>query len=228
MAADVTFQTWMNQGTATVGSNGDFTFATLASFPTLASYYGDCAAGYICLEGATSSTPASVAVDGGYPCPVGHFCESGDIIEQPCLPGTFQPATLQASCDPCLATFRCPDFGMLVGKACEIGSYCPGGDIDGIPCPAGKYAAPASSSLSTQCLPCPETKYCDIPGLISPTDICSAGFVCVEGSDRPGPYATEFVPLTTNGYCPVGKYCEGAQEDDSANSKPPTCIAGYV
>ena len=112
------------------------------------------------------------------------------------------------TCDACLAKFRCPNFGMTVGLACDIGSYCAGGDIDGQPCPAGKYASPTSSSSANDCLACPETQYCDIPGLINPTDICSAGFVCVSGSDRPGPYVTEFVTLTTNGYCPIGKYCE--------------------
>lgn len=55
----------------------------------LADYYGDCDEGYICLEGATSATPASLAENYGYPCPIGYYCVSGAVIETPCAPGTY-------------------------------------------------------------------------------------------------------------------------------------------
>lgn len=55
----------------------------------LANYFGPCANGYICLEGAISSTPASIATEGGYPCEVGNYCPSGVTIQQPCRPGTY-------------------------------------------------------------------------------------------------------------------------------------------
>lgn len=35
-------------------------------------YFGDCQAGWICLEGAKTSTP--VTSDEGYECPEGHYC----------------------------------------------------------------------------------------------------------------------------------------------------------
>ena len=57
----------------------------------LSTYYGDCDDGYICLEGATSPTPASISTERGYPCPVGHYCPSGVTIEIPCAPGTYNP-----------------------------------------------------------------------------------------------------------------------------------------
>lgn len=69
-----------------------FTLATLEANLDISAYYGDCDAGYICLEGATKSNPDSAADGGGYPCPVGYYCPSGSIIEQPCLPGTYQDA----------------------------------------------------------------------------------------------------------------------------------------
>jgi len=78
-----------------------------------AAYYGDCAAGYICLEGATTSTPASSTNGGGYPCPVGYYCPSGTIIENPCNPGTYNDATMATTvCITCPAGFYCPDFAM--------------------------------------------------------------------------------------------------------------------
>ena len=46
----------------------------------LSNYYGPCSDGYICLEGATSPTPTSIATQGGYPCEVGNYCPSGVTI----------------------------------------------------------------------------------------------------------------------------------------------------
>jgi len=91
MSSDATFIAWMV-------NNPSWTLTTIADGTTgipstLNTYYGACSDGYICLEGCTSSTPTSSVVDGGYPCPIGHYCESGDKIERPCKPGTYQDAT---------------------------------------------------------------------------------------------------------------------------------------
>lgn len=64
------------------------------NYPSLlATYYGNCNNGYICLEGATSATPTVASNTGGYPCPVGYYCVAGVTIETPCAPGTYNPTT---------------------------------------------------------------------------------------------------------------------------------------
>lgn len=87
MESDVTFLSWL-------ASHGDFTLQelqdTFVGIPaTVAFYYGDCDTGYICLEGATSNQPNTIAADSGYPCPIGHYCVAGATIETPCSPGTY-------------------------------------------------------------------------------------------------------------------------------------------
>ena len=61
-----------------------------------------CDAGHVCHEGATSPRPEDPARDGGYPCPVAHYCEPGTIVEQPCPPGTYFPGTKGKSLKSCL------------------------------------------------------------------------------------------------------------------------------
>mmetsp|Transcript_6632 Transcript_6632/g.24821 ORF Transcript_6632/g.24821 Transcript_6632/m.24821 type:complete len:4721 (-) Transcript_6632:61-14223(-) len=56
-------------------------------------YCRPCAAGYVCLEGATTSMPTSRTTQKGYICPSGHTCPPGSSIETPCAPGTYNPNT---------------------------------------------------------------------------------------------------------------------------------------
>ena len=48
-----------------------------------------CNGGFICLGGSDVPEPT----DGieGYPCPAGHYCESGDVTETPCDLGSYGP-----------------------------------------------------------------------------------------------------------------------------------------
>ena len=86
MFADTAFRTLManmvsypGMASFTLDNLSLTNLATLAPV-LLANYYGLCSDGYICLEGATSSTPASIASQGGYPCEIGNFCPSGVTI----------------------------------------------------------------------------------------------------------------------------------------------------
>lgn len=194
MAADADFQSWMT-------SNPSWTIASITSArPDIINrFYGDCSAGYICLEGATSSTPNSISDGGGYPCPIGFYCPNGVTIEIPCPPGTYNPDTQQATCRACTSSNYCPDFQMTTVTECLAGSYCPGdtdndgvGDIYPTPCPVGTFNSPAGSSSDSQCTQCTATKYCDTVGQTDVTDRCADGFICVGGDSRPGPYATTY------------------------------------
>lgn len=73
-------------------ANKDWTLAELtAALPNMVTlYWGECAAGYICLEGCTKRRPQDLGRDNGFPCPKGYFCEQGETEPMPCAPGTYQ------------------------------------------------------------------------------------------------------------------------------------------
>jgi len=105
---------------------------------------------------------------------------------------------------------------MTVGTDCDKGSYCEGSNanypgaatkvqIRPTPCPAGTYGAPLGSSSVTACKACDAGKYCDIPGQIETGGLCEAGFICLTGNDRPGPYVKDYnLATSTSGVCNVG------------------------
>lgn len=117
---------------------------------------------------------------------------------------------------------------MTAGIECDAGSYCPGTNdvypgsattiqIRPTPCPAGTYGSAAGSDDSGDCTACDAGSYCDTPGQLVVGGTCEAGFVCVEGNDRPGPYASVYDQGTsTSGKCTVGHYCEGGALTETA------------
>jgi hypothetical protein len=218
------------------GGVATFTLTELvAAVPHITNlYYGDCSAGYICLEGATTSTPTSSTNGGGYPCPVGYYCPSGTIVPNPCKPGTYNDQTLQTtSCITCPAGYYCPDFAMQVSTTypCTAGYFCLAGSIYPTPCPAGTFGSPASSVDSTACQACTATKYCDTVGQIDVADFCADGFVCTGGDDRSGPYITtyDFTTKTPSGQCPIGYKCPSGSADatecEATKYQPTTGVA---
>ncbi len=103
---------------------------------------------------------------------------------------------------------------MLVGTDCDEGSYCPGTNdvypgsatfvqIRSTPCPVGTYGAPKNSDAPGDCKPCDNGKFCDTPGQLVTGGLCEAGFVCLTGNDRPGPYAAIF-DGTNSGKAAIG------------------------
>ena len=163
-----------------------------------------CDPGFVCLFGAFVPTP----VDGitGYPCPAGHSCVSGALSEEACTPGSYQPDTAQSVCITCPVGALCESTASLDFTPCPAGHYCPmEGMTDSIQCPTGTFSNTTGNTNLTDCLPCPRGMYCDAPGLVAPSGLCSAGFLCVSE-------ATDIAPDDgVNGPCPVGFYCvEGA------------------
>ena len=120
-------------------------YSTVAYDPSNANYitdahnnlaiYGKCSAGYICLGGATTNKPTDGST--GYICPKGYYCLSGDIVERPCTPGTFNNQSGQSYCSPCPAGTYCNQMAMTAYQTCTQGNYCPAGAIRAIPCPPG-------------------------------------------------------------------------------------------
>eukprot|EP01022_Parablepharisma_sp_SALTPOND_P014589 TRINITY_DN199_c1_g1_i1.p1 TRINITY_DN199_c1_g1~~TRINITY_DN199_c1_g1_i1.p1 ORF type:complete len:4309 (-),score=431.50 TRINITY_DN199_c1_g1_i1:34-12960(-) len=63
-----------------------------------------CAAGYVCLLGATTATPVDKQIDKGYECPKGYYCPEGTYEPTACPTGTFNnklKGTTVSSCMPC-------------------------------------------------------------------------------------------------------------------------------
>lgn len=81
MEADTDFINWMTSNPSWV----------LTDVPPaiLNRFYGNAANGFLCYEGCTSATPASIAASNGEPCPIGYYCVAGDKIAIPCAPGTW-------------------------------------------------------------------------------------------------------------------------------------------
>eukprot|EP01029_Cantina_marsupialis_P004433 TRINITY_DN14448_c0_g2_i1.p1 TRINITY_DN14448_c0_g2~~TRINITY_DN14448_c0_g2_i1.p1 ORF type:complete len:1632 (+),score=579.25 TRINITY_DN14448_c0_g2_i1:1-4896(+) len=61
---------------------------------------------------------------------------------------------------------------------------------------------------SAQCTKCTAGSYCATTGLVTPTNVCSAGYYCTEGAAIAGP-----VDGTTGNLCPAGHYCEAGTVD---------------
>ena len=221
MRANAAFMTWMK---AQLSHDG-FVMTDIPNVH-LNQFWGDCANGYICLEGATTPTPNSPSDGGGYPCPIGHYCPAGVIVEMPCKPGTYQDQTLQSSCKPCPAGFYCPYFAMETPSEdfdagfeleCTEGYYCPQGSIYPTPCPAGTFNSPAGSDDDGDCDPCTATYYCDIVGQIAEADICADGYICTGGDARPASF-NDIVTMsgstaTSSGQCPIGYSCTAGEAD---------------
>jgi hypothetical protein len=148
MRPDSDYDTWRY-----VSGNEEWRISEIEGESFFSRWYDDCSAGYICLEGATYKEPVSIALHGGYPCPIGFYCETGAVIEKPCPPGTYNDALYASVCKPCEPGYICPVWGIsyledpdqdgtvesLATYMCPLGYYCEGGDIDGTPCPAGRF-----------------------------------------------------------------------------------------
>ncbi len=112
-------------------------------------------AGYACLPGSASATPAAEM------CAAGQYSTSGAV-----------------TCLACLAGYACPAPGATNGTVamCGVGKFSAGGASVCVDCDAG-YACTAGSTTSSPaaCL-CPAGRF-GATGAVSCTN-CSAGYVC--------------------------------------------------
>nr|DBA16528.1 TPA: hypothetical protein GDO54_003912 [Pyxicephalus adspersus] len=188
---------------------------------------GECAAGYFCINGATTPKPTD-SIRGNI-CPPGTFCPNGSHHPQLCPAGTFSADYSLGNvsqCKPCPAGYYCQSPGItsptgqcLEGYYCEHrevpvrdltlflcpeGYFCPAGTqfSTQYSCPPGTYGPRHGVSNVTECVLCPSGKYCRYPGQVEPTGNCSAGYWCKGG-------AVEECPRdgVTGELCPRGHYC---------------------
>ncbi|KAM9734328.1 uncharacterized protein ACNS7B_016072 [Menidia menidia] len=211
----------------------------------LSAVSGPCLPGFYCLGGSQSATPATgvsggICPAGHYctkgssvptPCPAGfHQNEEGGKGKddcKPCFLGWFQNLPGQKECDPCPAGYHCqslspsPTRGNPTGASspvpCPAGFVCPKNDSTSqlIPCPKGTYNPSQGLTHTGECLMCPAGHFCGTEGLVEPTGLCAAGFLCMIGAKVPNPTDNK-----TGSLCPRGMFCQqGLQTGD--------CQAGF-
>ena len=74
-----------------------------------------CLRGYVCLAGATSTTPINLATQNGYECPPGYYCPAQTPVPIACPIATYQPYPLMydpLNCTSCTAN----SYNNLVGQ----------------------------------------------------------------------------------------------------------------
>nr|PIL98505.1 GCC2 and GCC3 domain-containing protein [Toxoplasma gondii COUG] len=196
-----------------------------------------CDAGYVCLEGATTATPADTTT--GKQCDAGFYCPQGSFRMLPCRPGTTS-AEGASSCTPCEAGNFCPWPGTPSGdadgvKQCPAGHACPAGSSRPIPCPVGTFQNDAGAE---ECNPCPEGFYCGEGGLTAATKKCFVGFVCGMGASTPSDWDNVYgVDGASSGRCPKGHKCStegglpvacepGTYQDSTASTECKICPPG--
>lgn len=211
----------------------------------LSSPTGDCYAGYLCSGGQSSPNAAASR------CAAGYYCLEGATSATPCPVGTFRTSDngdSLASCYSCPVGYACetealttPSFACPAGYYCEggvadhllfpctVGNYCPAGSTNPLPCSAGTYT---DTTGATSCTTCPEGFYCTI-GVSVPV-ACETGYYCPSGSTSGWDYpcaAGTYNPSTGTSAsasclsCPAGFSCpnKGRSETTTASS----CREGY-
>ncbi|KAG7455700.1 SCO-spondin-like isoform X1, partial [Solea senegalensis] len=151
-----------------------------------------CPAGYFC--------PLSATVNPRV-CGAGSYSDEGSVECSPCLQGHYC-SNETTSEEAMLSVMVCP-AGFLCSQGlardpqrsatlCPRGFYCPGGGIDPnpIPCPNGTYSEFPGLRDISECVQCPEGKYCyseqpEEQSLIRPTGICPDGHYCPTGTGDP-------------------------------------------
>ncbi|XP_036928145.1 uncharacterized protein LOC119004899 isoform X4 [Acanthopagrus latus] len=157
---------------------------------------GACAAGFLCLMGATVPNPTDNRT--GSLCPPGVFCRQG-----------------QRAGD-CLAGFYCDWGSSRADEAlCPAGFFCPSGTPVPMPCPAGTFSSETGNMHQDNCTTCTPGYYCNAEGTVQPA-LCPVGYYCPPGVtlglEFPCPAGTVQSQLGASSpqaclLCPAGMFC---------------------
>ncbi len=172
---------------------------------------GNCNAGFLCVSGSTSISPA----DGiNIPCPAGFYCLEGTTNPQPCPLGTIATFNnaMQSNDSIYFLQFVC-DSNTTLEPVAAIGLES---ENDCLPCPGGFYCGHLNATLPTG--PCSPGYYCPNNGSITvpnPSEFaCPVGHFCIEGSIAPttcpegtfsGTTGSSFcTPCPSSHFCTIG------------------------
>ncbi|XP_070551141.1 neurogenic locus notch homolog protein 1-like [Ptychodera flava] len=194
---------------------------------------GLCTPGYYCPTGSNNPTP--------YDCPIGLHCPEGSPAPFACASGRFTNRTRRSVCEICPPGYYClPENETLSNpdlKAgyddCPEGYYCPQGTgLDWQPCPAGTFSDQKTLFKITQCTDCSGGYYCSQESQTNVTAMCSPGYWCDSGVDRPNPN-TDGTNSTYNATCPllgghtgVGGVCPRGYKCPLGTTLPLGCSPG--
>eukprot|EP00750_Incisomonas_marina_P016607 INCI19214.1.p1 GENE.INCI19214.1~~INCI19214.1.p1 ORF type:complete len:6126 (+),score=1170.25 INCI19214.1:309-18686(+) len=189
---------------------------------------GDCEAGYVCYQSASTSNfefPCAEIYNEeqlqamynctGEPCPQGYFCPKGTNIPLPCPDGTYRQDVRGEhwrNCTTCTPGFYCLE-GTQDPLECPPGSFCPLGSSVPEPCPVGTYSNVAGLETENDCTPCPDGYDCKGTNLTTYENYpCALGSFCVGGSAYGCPAGTYgggagYADPSECDECPSGNYC---------------------
>ncbi|XP_051895654.1 signal peptide, CUB and EGF-like domain-containing protein 3 [Pristis pectinata] len=169
-----------------------------------------------------------VCTGGGYcpvgsafpvPCPVGTFSNTTGLRSSeeclPCPPGLYcSGLTTQAPTGPCRPGYFCTGSASSPTQHdTKEGHYSHAGAENPEPCPLGTFQ---SAPLQSSCLTCPQGRYCNQTGLVTPP-LCIQGHYCPPGSILPiscpaGHYLHQkgAADISSCTLCDLGMYCSVA------------------
>ena len=122
---------------------------------------------------------------------------SGSKEPVACTSGHYTNSTHQSVCHVCPEGYYClpvnvTDPPYTGYNLCPQGFYCPNGTgLNWKKCPAGTYSNRTGLSRASQCIPCPEGKYCDGTESTTFSGSCDGGYYCTSGVDVNNPTYNE-------------------------------------
>ncbi|XP_064629299.1 uncharacterized protein LOC135488586 [Lineus longissimus] len=183
---------------------------------TLTAPSGICTAGFFCISGMTSPTPAESPMGGL--CPLHHFCPNGTSLPKACPSGFHANSTGMRTCKPCPGGYLC--YSRTRPELCPEGHYCPGSNLTSplllpMRCPMGRYSRRRGLEMKSQCKSCEPGSYCNQEGMTQVSGPISGGYWSSLGATFSHPPNSR-----TYGACPRGFYCPVSCE------KPIPCPVG--
>jgi hypothetical protein len=174
---------------------------------------------------------------GGDLCPQGSFCPTGTVQPIRCPSGTYSSTYMAVDASTCIACPPrkfCGSPGTVTPSVCPAGSYCTVNTTVPIPCPISTFSNATSLASASECSPCSPGSYCELPGLTAPTNLCSAGYICISGSSNSTPSSGTFgrqcIPgescpagSSSPSACTPGRYCTDPTQSNTGTD----CLGGY-
>ncbi|XP_049431864.1 signal peptide, CUB and EGF-like domain-containing protein 3 [Epinephelus fuscoguttatus] len=121
---------------------------------------------------------------------------------------------------------------------CPRGFYCPGGGIDPnpVPCPNGTYSEIPGLRDASECVQCPQGKYCysqepHLQPITRPTGVCPHGHYCPAGTGYPYTYPCQAGQYRNNTLGHSGEACVSCPSrhfcDRLGTDMPLVCPQGF-